>query len=254
MSAFTQDRLPMGNSSHRASAKESIWRLAALALGHPTPEFHAAIITGEFHDAFGTAWSSVTGRHWPRAGSSSGFKPFEAGFITAFLHGRNGKPAASLLAGDHEAILAGLTRPVFMLNLSAFYKHFGLQAATKDEGRRDEPDHLATMQEFMAVLCHFEARALSRGRDASPYRRAQRDFLCRYLRPALDAVAGSLRRNPVQSLDPTLQQLVQDMGEWASAQIIELEARVGPFRDPDTPRSVGAAGPQTTSATQDLWG
>lgn len=252
MSVSAPTRLPMGNSPRRAEAKESLWRLAALAVAHPAPEFFEALKSDGFHEAFSTAWADVTGQAWPRNAVSPDFASFEAGFITAFLHGAKGKPVAPLLAGDHDDLLAGLTRPVFMLNLTAFYKHFGLTAATADEGKSDEPDHLASLFELMSVLCHLEARALTRGRDPDPYRRAQRDFLCRYLHPMLNAVAGLLRRHPVTGLDPTLNRLLQDLALWADQQITELEARVGPFRDPDAPKPAHA--PRVEPAAQDLWG
>ena len=243
----------MGNSPARAAAKETLWRLSALACAPPVQEFFEAISSSRFHDAFDTAWSQVTGRAWPKAKAAPDFASFEAGFIVAFLHGRMGKPVASLLAGDHEKILAGLTRPVFMLNLAAFYKHFGLKAATADEGRRDEPDHLGSMMECMAVLCHLEARALRDGGDASPYRRAQRDFLCRYLAPTLNAIVGNLRRHSVPNLDPITYQLLQDMAEWSVQQVSELEARVGPFRDPDAPKPTHVAAQTPEPVTQNLW-
>ncbi|MDP5220197.1 molecular chaperone TorD family protein [Ruegeria sp. 2205SS24-7] len=242
---------PKGDSPARAQAKETIWRLAALAFGHPSRDLYAAITSGEFQAAFSAAWTDVTGAGWPKMPSSPDYDSFEAGYIRAFLHGVGGKPTAALLAGDHEHILAGLTRPVLMLNIAAFYRHFGLQAATSDEGRNDEPDHMASMFELMSVLCHLEARALREGKDASGYRRAQRDFLCRYLGPTLDAVAGLLRHHTVPLLDPTLMQLAQDLHGWAEAQIHELEARVGPFRDPDAPRADTS---QTATPAQDLWG
>ncbi len=251
MSVLATARPPMGDSSARARAKETLWRLAALAFGHPSPEFHVAVASGEFHAAFSDAWADLTGAAWPRPGPAGEFAAFEAGYIAAFLHGPGGKPTAALLAGDHEEILAGLTRPVFMLNLAAFYKHFGLKAATGDEGRQDEPDHLASMLELMAVLCHLEAGALANGRDADPYRRAQRDFLCRYLHQTLTRVAGLLRQTPVPTLDPTLAQLVQDIADWGGHQITELEIRVGPFRDPDAPRPAHEA---AEPAPQNLWG
>lgn len=251
MSVAVSSRPPMGDSPQRAQAKECIWRLAALAFGHPSVEFFDAVASGQFHAAFSDAWADATGVPWPRMPVSPDFASFEAGYITAFLHGNGGKPVAALLAGDHEEILAGLSRPSFMLNVAAFYKHFGLKAATGDEGKNDEPDHLASMLELMSVLCHLEATALAKGKDASGYRRAQRDFLCRYLGPTLKAVAGLLRRHPVTLLDPTIGQLVQDMSAWTEVQINELEVRVGPFHDPDAPKT-GSAPAEPTA--QNLWG
>ncbi|WP_282607793.1 molecular chaperone TorD family protein [Pelagibius sp. Alg239-R121] len=257
MSTKRTQALPGGNSAERAAAKETIWRLSAIALGHPTPELQSAIEQGSFHEAFDTAWSTVTGRPWPRALASRDFAHLEAGYITAFLHGPVGKPIASLLAGDHESLLAGLSRPVFMLNISAFYRHFGLQAATGDEGRNDEPDHLASMLEFMAVLAHLESRTLARGRDPADSRRAQRDFLQRYLSPLLYTVAEGLRERPAGKLDRTLAQLVSELPDWASGQIAELEARVGPYHDTDAARSnpgLGAEGRKARVIDQNLWG
>ncbi|MCV3273027.1 molecular chaperone TorD family protein [Roseobacter sp. WL0113] len=241
----------MGDSPARARAKETIWRLSALAFGHPSEEVYQAVSSGAFHTAFSDAWADATGSPWPKMPASPDYASFEAGYISAFLHGRGGKPSAALLAGDHEHILAGLSRPVFMLNVAAFYKHFGLKAATDDEGKNDEPDHLASMLELMAVLSHLEARALASGKDTSGYRRAQRDFLCRYLGTTLETVAGLLRRTPIPHLDPTLAQLVQDLALWSEMQINELEARVGLFRDPDAPKPHAAPAAQ---AEQNLWG
>ncbi|MEJ2459268.1 MAG: molecular chaperone TorD family protein [Novosphingobium sp.] len=241
----------MGDSPQRAQAKERIWRLAALAFGHPTEEFFNAVVSGRFNGAFSDAWTDVTGSPWPRMPVSPDFASFEAGYIKAFLHGRGGKPVAALLAGDHDHILAGLTRPTFMLNVAAFYKHFGLKAATGDEGKTDEPDHMASMLELMSVLCHLEAISLAKGKDAAGYRRAQRDFLCRYLGPTLEAVAGLLRRDPVKLLDPTIGQLVQDISAWAAIQIKELEVRVGSFHDPDAPKTSSVP---ASPAAQNLWG
>ena len=251
MSVAVTSRPPMGDSPQRAQAKETIWRLAAMAFGHPCKEFFDAVASGQFHAAFSEAWADATGTGWPEMSVSQDYPTFEAGYISAFLHGRGGKPTAALLAGDHDHILAGLTRPVFMLNIAAFYKSFGLQAAKGDEGRNDEPDHLASMLELMAVLCHLEAGALAKGKDCSGYRRAQRDFLGRYLGRTLEAVAGQLRRHPVETLDLTIAALVQEIHAWAHSQINELEVRVGPFRDPDAHKlNTVLAEP----AVQNLWG
>ena len=260
MSAPPTHAPPAGDSAARAAAKETIWRLAAVALGHPAPELQGALESGAFHAALNEAWFAVTGRPWPKSRPSTDFAALECGYIAAFLHGPKGKPVASLLAGDHERLLAGQARPVFMLNISAFYRHFGLKAAAADEGRADEPDHLASMLEFMAVLVHLEVRALRRNRDPAAYRRAQRDFLRRYLGPLLQAVADSLRGWPVEALDATIRQLIGELPDWADHQAAELEARVGRYRDPDAGNVAGAepAEGRTAAATrvvdQNLWG
>lgn len=231
-----------------ARARETLWRLGALALAHPAPEFLGALRDGSFHAALDEAWGSVTGRPWPRTAPPGDFAAFEAGYIAAFLHGRKGKPVASLLAGDHGTLLAGLSRPVFMLNVAAFYRHFGLTAATGDEGRADEPDHLAAMMEFMAVLCHLEAGALSAGRDPAPPRRAQRDFLARYLAPMLEAVTAALGQAAPTGLDPAIARMLDMFAPWARGQVAELEAQVGGFRNPDA-----APAPRAEPAPQNLW-
>lgn len=250
MSVATTGRPPRGDSPQRTRAKETVWRLSALAFGHPTEEFYKVLTSGDFHAAFSMAWADVTGGHWPATSVSPDYQSFEAGYIGTFQHGRDGKPIAALLAGEHEYSLAGLTRPVFMLNVAAFYRHFGLKPATRDEGKSDEPDHLVSMLELMAVLCHLEANAIQNGCDPSPYMRAQRDFLCRYLGRLLVTIGGLLRRTP-SALDPTLAQLAQDLSSFSDTQITELEIRVGPFRDPDAPKPSHAP---IEAPAQNLWG
>lgn len=223
--------MPMGNSPARARAGMALYRLAAAALGHPVPELHAAFAEGRFHQAFNEAWFGITGRQWPRSETSVDFATLEAGYIDAFLHGRRGEPRVSLLAGDYEDLRAGVTRPVFMLNIQAFYRHFDLQAATDDEGRNEEPDHVATMLEFMAVLHHLEAQALERSSDPAAYRRAQRDFLQRYLLPLMDTIHQEVVAERRVQLDPNLMRLIEDFPQRLHQQLAELEARIGPCAD-----------------------
>lgn len=59
-----------------------------------------------------------------------------------------------------------------------FFEHFGLGLKPEE---RDFPDHLVAELEFMAFLASKEANALAEGKDATPYRLAQRDFLTRHL-------------------------------------------------------------------------
>ena len=233
--------MPMGDSPDRAQANVALYRLAAAALGHPVPELHETFVDGRFYEAFNSAWRSITGRDWPRSPASESFAALEAGYIDMFLHGRRGQPRVYLLAGDYDALRDGVTRPVFMLNVQAFYRHFDLQAATADEGRSEEPDHVVTMLEFMAVLHHLEAGALKRGADPNAYRRAQRDFLHRYLVPLMDALYRGVSAESRVPLDANLLRLIEDLPQRLRQQLAELEVRIGPCADmaaasPDQPR------------------
>lgn len=251
MSTSCRPHLPNADRPARAAAKATVWRLAAAAFGHPVPELRDALADGSFHAAFAAAWATVTGRPWPRAAPPAGYDAFEAGYIAAFLHAPGGQPAAPLLASAYEELLGGQSRPAYMLNVAAFYRHFGLQPATGDEGRTDEPDHLAAELEFMAVLSHLEACALRDGGDAAAPRRAQRDFLRRYLAPLLAAVAARLH-DPPDTLDPTLRQLIDELAGWAEVEAGALEARVG--ADHGTAAEGSAAGSRgARTVDQRLW-
>jgi len=243
MSMNSINGMPMGNSPARARAHEALYRLAAAALSHPIPELHEAFADGRFHASFDDAWSAVTGRHWPQSPTSTDFAELESGYIDMFLHGRRGQPRVDLMAGAHDNLRGGVTRPVFMLNVQAFYRHFDLRPATGDEGRSDEPDHVATMLEFMAVLHHLEAQALERGADPGPYLRAQRDFLQRYLLPLMQAIQQGVSAETRVALDANLLRLIEDLPQRLRQQLVELEARVGQGErslesQPDEPRLV----------------
>ena len=250
MTAPTRLPLPHDEAAARARAAESLWRLGALAFGHPIEEFHRALLDGSFHEAVDAAWSVLTGRAWPREAPPARFADLEGGYIAAFEHGRGGKRLASLLGGEHKELLAGQARPAFMLNVAAFYRHFGLTQAIADEGRVDEPDHLACLLEFMAVLSHLEASAIAGGRDPGGVRRAQRDFLVRYVEPLLALIEAALRRPAEPPLDATLARLIGDLHGFADARIAELESQVGPYRSAEARPD---AGPDA-AARQNLWG
>ncbi|WP_051168189.1 molecular chaperone TorD family protein [Marinospirillum minutulum] len=223
----SQQPLARVNTPERALACASIYQLAAVALGHPLPEFQDALVEGRFYETFNKAWYSVTGREWPKSPVSKDFATLEAGYIAAFTHGKRGKPNINLLAGDYGSLLEGLSRSIYMLNLQAFYKNFGLKAATTDEGRNEEPDHLVTMLECMVVLHHLEAQALKRGIDPKAYRLAQRDFLQAYLVPLFETINQKLTSQTNLELDATLVRLIEDLPLWLRQQLSELETLVG---------------------------
>lgn len=244
----SKQSMPLANTPERAEACASVYRLAAVALGHPVPELQEALVDGRFHAAFNDAWYRVTGREWPSSTPSKDFKSLEAGYIKTFLHGRKGRPCINLLAGDYGSMLEGLSRSVYMLNIQAFYKNFGLKAAIADEGRNEEPDHLVAMLEFMVVLHHLEAETLERGSNPENYRRAQRDFLQHYLLPLLETISHRLAAEPRLELDATLVRLIEDLPLWLRQQLSELEVQVGPGTDPTLGKVERPA-----SQAQNLW-
>lgn len=101
---------------------------------------------------------------------ATAYDDFQAEYIRLFEVGV-GKPPCP----PYEGIVRG-GRMKVMEEVVRFYEHFGLQ------GQPGElPDHLVTELEFMHYLSFKEAAALQAGEDASPYRRAQGDFLARHL-------------------------------------------------------------------------
>ncbi|WP_311946768.1 molecular chaperone TorD family protein [Halomonas piscis] len=223
------------------AAEATLYRLAAVLLSYPLAETQQALEDGRLSATLAPAWQTLTGEAWPALPPSASLEALEVGYMATFIHGRRGKPRVPLVANAYEALLAGQTPGSYMLNVQAFYRHFDLQAAQGDEGHTDEPDHLATMLEFCTLLCHLESRADADGRDASPYRRARRDFIARHLAPLLHAVKASYADAADQGLDATLAHLIEVLPDWADRQRARLEAQAGPCPAPGSKAAAGAA-------------
>ncbi len=98
----------------------------------------------------------------------------EAEYLAAFELGREASPV-SLFEGTHRSE-AG--REGILEDLLRFYEFFDAKLSETD---REYPDHLVTELEFLAWLCMQEQAAEQKDSDASPFRRAARDFLARHL-------------------------------------------------------------------------
>lgn len=136
----------------------------ARAFDYPRPEF----------------WDTVEGKRLEEAEKGVIVPPRsqeerEIEYINTFVVGRSWTPPCPLYEGLYRKDEG---REGLLMELLRFYHHFGLRLS---EGDRDFPDHLTTELEFMGYLAAREAAALAEGRDAEPYRRAQRDFLERHL-------------------------------------------------------------------------
>lgn len=213
-------------------AAETLYRLAAALFGYPLAETQQALESGRLREALTPAWQTLTGEPWPELPASPDLTALELGYMSTFVQGRRGKPRVPLVASAYHDLLSGQTPGSFLLNVQAFYRHFDLQAAQGDEGHADEPDHLVAMLEFGALLCHLEHQALLAGRDTTPYQRAQRDFIARYLEPLLTTIQARFHAERVSGLDPTLAHLIEVLPRWASNQQAALASRVGPCPPP----------------------
>lgn len=212
-----------------AQARETIYRLAAVAFGYPLEETLAALQEGRLQAAFSEAWQTLSAEPWPVLPVSASLQDLEVGYMATFIHGKRGKPRVPLVASAYAELIGGQTPGAFLLNVQAFYSHFGLKAAVEDEGHQDEPDHLVAMLEFCALLCYLERQALELGKDAAPYRRAQRDFIMRYLQPLVHAMCAAYAKEHHLGLDANLEYLLKALPAWATKQQLALEALVGAY-------------------------
>ena len=231
----------------RLAARETVYRLAAALFGYPLVETQQALEDGRLREALSPAWQTLTGEPWPVLPASPDLNALQVGYTNTFLNGRRGKPRVPLTANAHEELLGGLTPGNYLLNVLAFYRHFGLQTAQGDEGHAEEPDHLVAMLEFCTLLCHLERQALAYERDPAPYQRAQRDFIARYLEPLLSAVKQRYAKAREHGLDPTLAHLIEVLPDWVREQQALLSSQVGPCPQP---RSTGA---YSEAATGSMW-
>ena len=234
-------------NDERLAARETVYRLAAALFGYPLAETQQALEDGRLREALSPAWQKLTGEPWPVLPTSPDLDALQVGYTNTFLNGRRGKPRVPLTANAHEELLGGLTPGNYLLNVLAFYRHFGLQTAQGDEGHAEEPDHLVAMLEFCSLLCHLERQAWANQRDPSPYQRAQRDFIARYLEPLLMAIKGRYAKAREHGLDPTLAHMIEVLPHWVSEQQAALSTLVGPC---PPPRS---SGEYSAAATGSMW-
>ena len=97
----------------------------------------------------------------------------ETEFIRLFEAGP-GSPPCPLVEG-----LFREDRKAIFKELILFYNHFGL--SYEEGSMEDRPDHLCYELEFLHFLTFKELLSVQKDEDASPYIRAQRDFLERHL-------------------------------------------------------------------------
>jgi DMSO reductase family type II enzyme chaperone len=170
-------------------ARCSVYRLLALAFKYPTPEVFAAFQNGDFLSELRDnltrlphlegLWDETTDLRTSvqieLAGTS--FQDFAVDFTRTFDVGAP-EPPCPPYEGTHRP---KLEKTAIMIELSEFYKHFGLKMNPED-GQRELPDHLTAELEFLHFLAYKEAQAREEENEEllQGYLRAQRDFLQRH--------------------------------------------------------------------------
>ena len=183
----------MTDLTDSADARSRLFQLIALGFAHPVPEFHQLLTDGSYAETLASVAVEALGCNTLLPFSQGSFTDFEADYIHLFQMGRGGKPIIALTAGDHKELNKEQGRPEFLLQYTAWYKHFGLKI-NGDEGANELPDHLVCQLEFMSWLSHLEAAAQDDDTLRRGYQSAQRDFLQRHLQPFLELLLSELQR------------------------------------------------------------
>lgn len=162
------------------AARSNVYRFFAECLKYPSGEFIDLVKDGTFGEGLRNVVDVLPYElTFPDENLGGGplqavsHDDIEAEFIRVFDVGPGGPPCPF-----REGLFHG-SRMTIMEELVRFYNHFGLSTTQGEE--RELPDTLSTELEFMHYLAFKEVVALQHDQDASPYRRAERDFLKRHL-------------------------------------------------------------------------
>ncbi len=163
----------------------SIYKLLSLGFRYPKVEVFKTFQSGEFFDEIRNHVFSLphlnTGQAFPGKIQNElegvDFGDFEAGFVETFDAGSPLPPCP-----PYEGFYGEKSRTAVLLEVSEFYRHFGLKMSQK-EGKRELPDHISAELEFLHFLTFKEAQAIMN--DDKEFLKgdllAQKDFLERHL-------------------------------------------------------------------------
>ncbi|CAA7620504.1 molecular chaperone TorD family protein [Magnetospirillum sp. UT-4] len=185
-----------------ADAAARCYQLLAIAFAYPGAELADAVASGAFRDEMAAASRAASpalaeiAAQWSGAFQGVERRELESQYLAAFELDLPASPV-SLYEGSYGG---GSDRAQVLLEVKAFYQHFGLSMPAE---MREAEDHLAAELEFMQFLTAKQALAESEGADAGPYLRAQRDFLSRHLArwlPRFTAATANLDSDFYRSL------------------------------------------------------
>lgn len=216
--------------------RSSVYQLLSLVFKYPSPELFKAYRDGEFMAELWEGMSQLTHlqplvneeaelQHKVKKDLEGiSFQDFEVGFTRTFDVGAP-EPPCPPYEGIHRQ---GIERTHVMLEVSQFYKHFGLKMSD-EEGRRELPDHLCAELEFLHFLTIKEAQAMQEDTPEllKGYVMAQKDFLERHLASWLPDYCQKLEKSAKAPFYSDLARVTQKFTnldlEWAASRFQELD-------------------------------
>lgn len=178
----------------KAQARAQLFQLMALGMGHPLVEFHRVLVNGSYPLALSRAAYTACGIDTVFGQFQNQFEDFEASYIQLFQIGKQGRPMVSLNAGDYKELLGSGSRPEFLLEYSAWYRHFGL-TTSEDDQANELADHITCQFELLAWLSHLEHSSADKPELQIGYQCAQRDFCQRHLLNFLELLVTALKQS-----------------------------------------------------------
>lgn len=216
--------------------RSSIYRLLALAFRYPTQDVFEAYQDGDYLSELRDGMAQLP--HLQPLATQVGelehkvtrdleelnFKDFEVGYTQTFDVGAPEPPCPPYEGVQRQ----GIERTHIMLEVSEFYKSFGL-SMNREEGKRELPDHLCAELEFLHFLTFKEAQATEEDTPdlLKGYVLAQKDFLERHMVSWFPAYCEKLEKSAKAPFYGDLARVTQTFTDldlkWATSRLQELD-------------------------------
>ena len=196
------------------TARMQVYHLLSAAFRYPTDDFFEGLVGGKYRLALSEALA-ISPYHdslfekelleqmeeIEALLAQTNFEDYQVLFTETFEVGAPAPPCPPYEGSQRKS----LPRNAAMLQIMAFYKHFGLEM-DQQEGKRELPDHISVELEFLRFLAFKEAQAREADDDKellTGYMLAQSDFLRRHPLRWISSFAeklGEIRPGEVPSL------------------------------------------------------
>ncbi len=217
---MSQSSIPSTTTAEQAVVRSNIYQTLSQGFKYPTTEVFHTFQSGEYLSElrqnllFIPHLKSLANGGFELSSKSRddlakiAFEDFEVKFVHTFDVGFP-EPPCPPYEGTYRQ---ELEKTAIMIEVSEFYKHFGLKTS-QEEGKRELPDHLCPELEFMHFLAFKEAQAREEENEEllQGYLRAQRDFLQRHPATWIPAFCHKLQESDTVPFYGKLAQIVSDV-------------------------------------------